>query len=1184
MSGAVNKISGLLFGGNNSSSFGGSADTSAITQYTGILNQTSLVGTPIPIVYGQSKISANLLWYGDFTATAVYQTSSTGGGGKGGHSSGSTTSTLTGYNYSASMIMALCEGLIAGIPRIWEGKTIYSSDSISSACFKTGFNFFNGDLGQRPWSYVATKYPDQSLSYSLVSYLAVANYAMGSSDAIPNFNYEIASNFRFNATSNINDENPSIIIKDYLTNPQYGAGLSSASFGDWSNYSNYLVANGIFFSVVYDTQNTASSDMDTLMQLTNSEVFFSEGVLKVVTYGDSAITGNGVTFTPNLTPVYDITYDDLQGDSGSDPIKCVIGRVSDAYNNVKLNFADRSTEYNPNSVSVDDLNSIRNFGFRPANPIDGTKHICDATVAANVAQILLQRVVYIRKTYEFKLGFKFVLLEPMDIVTLTEPSTGLNKTPVRITKIEEDEYGMYTVTAEQMPDGVATAALYPPRQPALGFRPDYNVPPGSVVIPVIFEAPVDLTIGGLQVWAAVTGNNPNWGGCVVYISFDNTTYTQLSTSKGGSRYGQILSTGSDLLDLTLSGNGGQLLSTDTVSAESLTSTLCYAGNLIEGEYFCYSTATLMAQNQYELQGLIRGAYRSNHTMGAGQNFVRVDDSVIKSQDLPLSIIGTVIYFKFCSFNVFGSGAEELSEVVAYPYTITGLMTKLPPPDITGFSATVISNGVQLNWTDVVDPIVHNYEIREGTDWSTGISLGFFQGSSTTLAALISANYSWMIKAQSIYSIESVNADVATLLTIIPSPLVVTAVVASANYVLSWVPPSSMFAIDHYSIGSGINALNITEFSKAKITQYQSQVNWVGNETFWVAAVDVAGNIGSYTSAQLTIAPPLTPLVTAQVVDNNVQLFWTDSTSTLPINLYKIYKGNTFATATLIGSKLGGFTSITETIGGNFTYWVLGIDSAGNLGLPGQLTTLVASPPNYILHSDIFSTFSGTKVNAVISFTGVAMPIDIASTYAQHFINNSWTTPQAQINAGFPIYAEPTLANGYYEEVIDYGSTLTSTNVTVSPTINVISGSPTFQVMISSSNVSATGPWTDNPNTSAIYLTNFRWVKVRVTVTSPDQVSLILMSSLETKLSVSLKNDGGNVTVNASDTGGTRIYFNEPFVGVNSITLTPQGSSTPVTPMYDFEAGAFPTYFMAYLFNSTTGARVTGVVSWSAKGY
>ena len=64
---------------------------------------------------------------------------------------------------------------------------------------------------------------------------------------------------------------------------------------------------------------------------------------------------------------------------------------------------------------------------------------------------MLQRRAYVRNAYRFKLGIRYALLEPMDIVLLTDAALGLDAAPVRITGIEEDDNGELSVTAEEIP-------------------------------------------------------------------------------------------------------------------------------------------------------------------------------------------------------------------------------------------------------------------------------------------------------------------------------------------------------------------------------------------------------------------------------------------------------------------------------------------------------------------------------------------------------------------------------------------------------------------------------------------------------------------------------------------------------------------------------------------------------------
>ena len=116
----------------------------------------------------------------------------------------------------------------------------------------------------------------------------------------------------------------------------------------------------------------------------------------------------------------------------------------------------------------------------------------------------------------------------------------------------------------------------------------------------------------------------------------------------------------------------------------------------------------------------------------------------------------------------------------------------------------------------------------------------------------------------------------------------------------------------------------------------------------------------------------------------------------------------------------------------------------------------------------------------------------------------------------------------------------------------------------------------------VYSTNFRYVKYRLTVRATDTTSLYKLSGASARLDVKLKNDGGTVACNASDVSGTTANFVVPFISVTSITLTPSGT-TPLTAVYNFSGAANPTGFVIYLFNAA-GQRVSGNVSWSAKGY
>src|SRR5258708_22502587 len=82
--------------------------------------QTSSYGQVLPILYGQNRIAARLLWAGDFTS--IPHTSTTKVGGKGLGSGGGNAISNTTYTYQTAVAMALCMGPIVNIQNVWDTK------------------------------------------------------------------------------------------------------------------------------------------------------------------------------------------------------------------------------------------------------------------------------------------------------------------------------------------------------------------------------------------------------------------------------------------------------------------------------------------------------------------------------------------------------------------------------------------------------------------------------------------------------------------------------------------------------------------------------------------------------------------------------------------------------------------------------------------------------------------------------------------------------------------------------------------------------------------------------------------------------------------------------------------------------------------------------------------------------
>ena len=631
--------------------------TSAEERILSLQVQQSSQGLTLPVIYGRTRVAGNLIWYGDFVT--IENKTTTQQGGKGG---GGVKQVDIAYTYEAAVMLALCEGEIQGVGRIWRDKEKF--DSLA----QLRLTLMRGGDEQPLWTHLAqAKHQSQALNYSGTAYLCSPNYELTKSAQIYQHNFEVIGKLGY--SGNIPDANPREIIRDLLTNQRYGCGFPVDSIGDTDRYSNYCRAVGIFLSPAYTEQGEAQRNISELLEQTNSAAVFSQGRLKIVPYGDGNYSGNGAVYVADNKAIYDLTDDDFIVSGAEDPVNVERKTNADAFNQIQVEYLDRDNDYNVAIAEVKDQANIEQYGLRPKDAVK-MHGICDGKVAQKVAQQLLQRALYVRNEYEFKLGWKYCLLEPMDIVTLTDAGLGLDKTPVRITEIEEDEEGVLSVKAEDYPLGVHTVSEYP-TQPSLGYSADYNVSPGNAHAPVIFEAPLQLTGGEPQIWMATAGGDM-WGGAEVWVSTDGDSYTRVGVVNHKARFGSLtaaLPSGA-VFDrtntLSVEISAGQITGgTEQDSRDLLT--LCY----VDGEFLAYANAELKGVGRYTLGNLTRGAYGSAiDTHAAGSKFARIDEALFKYA-VPRNWIGRTVWVKLVSYNVFSGGIQDLASVPAYSYTIKG---------------------------------------------------------------------------------------------------------------------------------------------------------------------------------------------------------------------------------------------------------------------------------------------------------------------------------------------------------------------------------------------------------------------------------------------------------------------------------------------------------------------------------
>ena len=561
-------------------------------------------------------------------------------------------------------------------------------------------------------------------------------------------------------------------------------------------------------------------------------------------------------------------------------------------------------------------------------------------------------------------------------------------------------------------------------------------------------------------------------------------------------------------------------------------------------------------------------YSVEYRVGSENNWIKLEDTSYPAASLYNAVDGATYYFRVWAINALGTYSAKALEGSYVP-----VGKAKPPSDVTGLNSRVDSaNGIILSWANIPDVDLDEYEIRRGTTWESSNIVASVKGTSFNVGF---SGGKYFVKAKDTSKVYSTNAATITVSPAAPSTPVVSSAFESNIVRITWTVPTSDYLIDSYEVMvEGLPARTV------KGTTLNIEVVWSGVKKITVRALDIAGNYSQAGSVSVSVNVPTKPSITQEVIDNNVLLRWTDSKTTLPITSYEIRRGSVWDSATVVGKVQAQFSAIFESNGGTFTYLIKAYDTAGNESAIGSVVAVVNQPPDYVLQLSVDTTFAGAGINSFRENGALLIPVNTTETWQTHFTSRGWNSPQDQINAGFPIFIQPSNGSGYYEEIIDYGSVLAGTKVSVTPAVTILAGNPTYTIDISVRKT-LTDAWTVYNNYTSVYATDFRYVKYRLTVNTDSADDLMRIDNINVKLDSKLKNDAGFATVSASDVGGTVINFNIPFVDIQSITVTPQ-STTPVIAVYDFRDIPNPTSFKVLLYNQS-GTRVSGNISWSAKG-
>ncbi len=265
---------------------------------------------------------------------------------------------------------------------------------------------------------------------------------------------------------------------------------------------------------------------------------------------------------------------------------------------------------------------------------------------------------------------------------------------------------------------------------AQGHTPNHAVVPANINPPIMCVAPPELTVSSGELWLGISNNDPNYGGCYVWLSYNNTDFKQIAKHSGNATTGTLTAnftnTATTLaVDISQSGNS---LASFSQHAFDVYDSLCLVG----AELIAFRDATLTGSGTYTLATFHRALYNTSAGANSGAGFLVCDDNVLK-QPFNDNLTASTVYLKFQGFNLVGGGVQDLSTLPVYSINLTdtgGGKPRTPKlfPAVTSQAAMLALNAKPAD-TAIRTDISKTYVLKTGGvasvlgDWAEVLSGG-----------------------------------------------------------------------------------------------------------------------------------------------------------------------------------------------------------------------------------------------------------------------------------------------------------------------------------------------------------------------------------------------------------------------------------------------------------------------------
>jgi predicted phage tail protein len=228
-----------------------------------------------------------------------------------------------------------------------------------------------------------------------------------------------------------------------------------------------------------------------------------------------------------------------------------------------------------------------------------------------------------------------------------------------------------------------------------------------------------------------------------------------------------------------------------------------------------------------------------------------------------------------------------------------------------------------------------YDLRYGASWESGIQIAQVKGNSYNVPVTWSgARTFWVAAVDPVGTIGAAGSRVVTI-NAAAAPTI-SAAFYGRSCTLTWNAVNGTLGTRFYEISFGATYAGRTVITRISSdgTGYSLPADWSGARTFYVAAVDGNGNLGTAGSVATSINPAPAPSLSTLIIGQYAQISWTPVRGTLETAYYEVRRGSTWATSPVIGRVNSTAIEVKANWVGTQRFLVRAVDINGLYGATG----------------------------------------------------------------------------------------------------------------------------------------------------------------------------------------------------------------------------------------------------------